>query len=307
MSAAVEIAIAQRRCAYTRERLMRARNELRALAPGTPWIPDAALAQADFEFELFATRAYGISPQSTEADGSAALHVFGLIRISPRSDALVVSVADATLPDLIRRFLPAYRPSDPEVGGAPGLRPVEVGHRQIALGRLDRPGRLIIEGTAPARWRRCLAGWTDELDAAGYLALWRTSPERLHPRELRQLRLFDSLYTRYGSHRRQVARLISGLIRRNAVFHYGAPSTCVDMWINPALDGAEIHIEWFDGPDHTTVIDLLTAPRCGLPLRVFDGGSSRLSPTYSIGLKAIDDPGVRLFLRHQVTVPGDKP
>lgn len=93
-------------------------------------------------------------------------------------------------------------------------------------------------------------------DAEG---LWHTRPASIHSQEEAFARKYDP---GYATHRvdTTLTDLGSGLLRRHLLFR--TPDvTSIDLW----LDSGRIEVEWFDGPNHGTVIPDLTDAAFGIP------------------------------------------
>lgn len=74
-------------------------------------------------------------------------------------------------------------------------------------------------------------------------------------------RQFTPGYADPGIDRPETAAVASALLRRHLIFHRADPVTSIHVWRN----GDRIELEWYDGPNHAEIAEVLLDPVVGLP------------------------------------------
>jgi hypothetical protein len=251
--------MARRLRAYTGERLQRAIGRLRA-APWEAAIPAATVPQAQFEMRFL--RKIG---RCGVADGYGRLPhdpPWAMNWVSPYPQSLEVNVRADALPDVVNAILPHWYESGLEPGGVAGLR-FRVAPGGVELFQLELPGVIRLVRVTPQAWWRAVAIAISGRADTNCTELWHSRPTRLASEEEDFARSFEPGYNNSsGETYNNIVGLGSGLLRRQFVL--ARPFVpCVDLWMNPGV----IELEWFNGATHAEVIDALTDPVFGMPVR----------------------------------------
>jgi hypothetical protein len=250
------------RAAQTGERHRQALEELRALSPGAPPVPDAAtLDQAFLEAQLL-ERLGRWNPDRWRPQ----MQPFGVRSVSPRPHEIAVRVPAEFLPDILHTLMPCWDPADeagdcPDVFGIPGLRARHTDGHGI-LYRPGFPGRIAVPA-APGLWRKALlvaAGISGGQDQAALP--WLSLPGGWHPVETAFTEAWPDSYSPGGRDYRE-SRFASRLMRRLPGLCPRPRARWHDLWVNHHGSGPEIQFEWQDGPAHGTALERLLDPEFG--------------------------------------------
>lgn len=251
--------LARQRQGCTGEQLHRAVESLRAL----PWrepLPSASPAQAQLELEVLRRLGRG---DVTDGHGwRPGDDPFGLAWVTPLPDTLEVGAKPEALPDIVAALMPYAVAGEVEASGVMGLRARHT-RDGVELHRLGLPGSVRLPGVSERRWRHAVAvAYYDVLDVEPAARVWQSHPRRLHPDEEATAREYAPGYAGQGRDRPDLATVASALLRRHLLFRAASATvTCINLW----PQGNRIELEWYDGPDHAEVVDVLLDPVFGLP------------------------------------------
>jgi cellulose biosynthesis protein BcsQ len=141
------------RIAYTGESRQQAALQLLGQAPGTPLVPDAALAeQTLLEYRVFSALAARIGRHEPARFGRAP---YGIRSSSPSPDGLGLYLADEAVAALVEAVLPRRSPAG-DVLGIEGLRYRLLSRHRVSLFQPKSAAAIVLH-KASASWRRAVA------------------------------------------------------------------------------------------------------------------------------------------------------
>jgi hypothetical protein len=249
--------LARQRQRCTGEKLHRAVAQLRGQSWQEP-LPTASPAQAQLELEVLTRIGRG---GVTEGHGwRPGGDPLGIAWVTPLTDALELGAKPEALPDIVGALMPTAVPDD-EPRGVLGLR-VRHCPAGVELYRLGLPGRLRLPRVTERRWRHAVAvAYYDVLDVAPAARVWQEYPRELQPDEESLARRHTPGYADPSVDRPETAAAASALLRRHLIFRTANPITSIGIWRN----GDRIELEWYDGPNHAEIAEVLLDPVVGLP------------------------------------------
>ncbi|WP_157367875.1 hypothetical protein [Alloactinosynnema sp. L-07] len=187
---------------------------------------------------------------------------FGIMASLPTRNTLtlVPSADPATFAKLVLRLVNIHDLETDTVSGVAGLR-LAFTHSNTILMDTIHGGRITVTGASKIEWCTVIAR---ELVTLGASSRAVTRPDDHVPTAC-----YNSVLLNPDVAQDQVTgRLLSAVLRRARLFHTTGTLNFLDLWNNSTTDRTAIEVEWSGDLPHGLVIDRLTDPLLGLPLRV---------------------------------------
>ncbi|MGK4586215.1 hypothetical protein [Kitasatospora sp. HPMI-4] len=251
--------LADLRAACTLEKHAEARRQLTLLGP-TPW-PVPTAADPDQErLERW------ILHRCAWPNGITA-YPFGFQHVTPEPDHLTIHVESN--PEHVRELVKELLPNEYEgdLGGVPGLRAGRDNTGAPLLYLAGTRASVTLRGIAAKDWQVAVTGWRSHLASIGARPLWDISPTAMSMEESDLLQWFDPPSTV-----KRPCWLASALLRRIGTFTASGLPARLTGWTTGGTqhDRWKFEFEFIPGHRraHERVLNLLTHPEVGLPLRV---------------------------------------
>jgi hypothetical protein len=163
---------------------------------------------------------------------------------------------------VVRSCLP-HMCENGELRGVPGLRIVGIKGRDLTVSLPNSDCRVVLRASAGTRWSSHIAALEADLTHDALQGMWKEPTLTV-----RERRFEAETAPRVSVHRRELAWLGSGLLRRIALLHTSNNAYSTKQWVTAGTWFFEFDRR-FDVPvDHDTLISRLCNPRRGLGLQV---------------------------------------
>ncbi|WKU42595.1 hypothetical protein Q3V23_00060 [Streptomyces sp. VNUA116] len=233
---------------------------LSATRPTTA-IPEASGDQALLEAALF---------EHANGTASYCVHPAGVHSVDPRTDHLTMRLdpllgrPDRPLAEhCLATLLPTQNTrSDEDPYGVPGIRLLSIDDRGLHLGMADSNASATLTGPTTAQWHAHLAAHRALCTESGLAPLWETAslstPEAA----------FRAKHPTWQEILHRSAWLGSGLLRRIGLFHTVSNTYGLSYWFDGQDWKFELRYEHGVPVNHDELVQYLTHPAWGLPMRV---------------------------------------
>lgn len=260
----------RRRCALTGETHAQAVEGVRADGADIPLIPDAAsIAQVGFEARVLLALGKSVlsgAPSGQPSDPAVDRGPFGIMASLPTRDTLTLTPSrhPAIFTELVLRLITFYDQESDDASGVTGLRLTFTHDHTILLDTIHG-GRITLAGVSEHNWTAVIS---EQLDVLG--SSWRALTRPSDP--VVDTYTDSGLLLDLSDGRDQVTgKLLSAILRRARLFHTMDRMNFVDLWDRSTHDSTQIEVEWSGDLPHGQVMNRVTDPLFGLPLR-FDRG-----------------------------------